>query len=400
MKIVPFYDRTKLINETLETLNTSLFDEILVTVIVIIIMLMHLRSSMIISATLPLTVLICFVAMKLFGVAANIVALSGIAIAIGTIVDMGTVVCENILTRLRSAPSGKNTLETVYEATSEVGGAVLTAILTTVVGFLPVFTMIGAEGKLFRPLAFTKTFTLLASVLVALFILPAIAHILFTLKSPDFVLKLKERFRSFSFTGKPFGRWFRIGLNVAVVWCVAYLLTKHWLPLGLGAGFIKNFLTVLAPIALLLGFFLFYQRVYSRLLMFCLRHKSTFLALPLCVVCAGPIIWLGFNPIFQWVPSAIKTTPVYVAMNHAFPGLGKEFMPPLDEGSFLYMPTTMPHASIGEVMDVMRKQDMAFAAIPEVESAVGKLGHADTALDPAPISMIETMINYKSEYLS
>ena len=405
VNIVPFYDRSFLINETLETLNTALIEEILVTVIVIIIMLMHLRSSFLISATLPLTVLICFIGMKLFHIDANIVALSGIAIAIGTIVDMGTVICENILTHLDRAPEGKNTIETVYEAVSEVGGAVLTAILTTIVSFLPVFTMIGAEGKLFRPLAFTKTFTLLASVMVALFILPAFAHILFTMKFPgknSRILNFLEKLRpsKWQVLSLKFKKIIFFIINIVAVLFVAYFLTKHWLPLGPSASFIKNFFAVTLPIGILLGSFLLFQHIYPPLLKFCLKYKKTFLILPLLVVILGPVSWLGFGKVFNWMPKSIKETSIFTNMTMQFPGIGKEFMPSLDEGSFLYMPTTMPHASIGESMDIMRKQDMAFANIPEIESAVGKLGRADTALDPAPISMIETVINYKTEFIS
>ena len=180
VKIVPFYDRSGLIYETLGTLNNALTDEILVTIIVILVMVMHLSSSLLISGLLPLAVLMCFVAMKTFGVDANIVALSGIAIAIGTIVDMGIVVCENILKHLDTADPKEDRLEVIFRATSEVGSAVLTAIATTIVSFLPVFTMEAAEGKLFKPLAFTKTFALIASVVVALTIIPPFAHILFT----------------------------------------------------------------------------------------------------------------------------------------------------------------------------------------------------------------------------
>jgi Cu(I)/Ag(I) efflux system membrane protein CusA/SilA len=181
--IVPFYDRTGLIYETLGTLNTALVEEILVTVIVILVMVMHLRSSILISALLPLAVLMCFIAMKTFHVDANIVALSGIAIAIGTMVDMGIILCENILRHLDEAKPEENRLEVVFRASSEVGSAVLTAVSTTIVSFLPVFTMIGAEGKLFKPLAFTKTFALAASVIVALTIIPPAAHILFTTRA-------------------------------------------------------------------------------------------------------------------------------------------------------------------------------------------------------------------------
>ncbi|HEW79435.1 MAG TPA: efflux RND transporter permease subunit, partial [Phycisphaerales bacterium] len=164
--IVPFYDRTGLIYETLGTLNDSLIQEILITCIVVIIMVMHLKSSILISGMLPLAVLLCFIGMKYFGVDANIVALSGIVIAIGTIVDMGVVICENILRHLDDAPPEAPRLEVIHRAASEVGSAIVTAVATTVISFLPVFTMIGAEGKLFKPLAFTKTFALVASIII------------------------------------------------------------------------------------------------------------------------------------------------------------------------------------------------------------------------------------------
>ncbi|MFH1715725.1 MAG: efflux RND transporter permease subunit, partial [Planctomycetota bacterium] len=181
--IVPFYDRTGLIYETLGTLNSALTEEILVTIIVVIVLVMHLRSSILISGLLPLAVLMCFIAMKVAGIDANVVALSGIAIAIGTMVDMGIIICENILKHLDEAGPDDNKLEVVFKASSEVGGAVLTAVSTTVVSFLPVFTMTGAEGKLFKPLAFTKTFALISAVIVALTIIPPAAHILFTRKA-------------------------------------------------------------------------------------------------------------------------------------------------------------------------------------------------------------------------
>ena len=193
--IVPFYDRTGLIYETLETLRSALAEEILVTIIVVLLMLMHLRSSILISGLLPLSVLLCFIAMKSFGVDANVVALSGIAIAIGTMVDMGVVLCENVLKHLERAPPEENRLEVIYRATTEVASAVLTAVLTTVVSFLPVFTMEGAEGKLFKPLAYTKTFALVSSVIVALVLIPPLAHILFTGKIRRRSLRLGRKQR-------------------------------------------------------------------------------------------------------------------------------------------------------------------------------------------------------------
>lgn len=162
------------------TLNTALTEEILITIIVVLIAVIHLKSSLLISSLLPLAVLMCFMGMRVFKVDANIVALSGIAIAIGTMVDMGIIICENILKKIEHAEEGASRLKLVYEGTSEVGSAVMTAVATTIVSFMPVFAMDGAEGKLFKPLAYTKTFALLASIIVALTILPPMAELLFT----------------------------------------------------------------------------------------------------------------------------------------------------------------------------------------------------------------------------
>jgi Cu(I)/Ag(I) efflux system membrane protein CusA/SilA len=430
IRIVPFYDRTGLIQETLGTLDTALTQEILVTIAVVIITVMHLRSSLLISGLLPLAVLMCFIAMKLFGVDANIVALSGIAIAIGTMVDMGIIICENILRRLEEASPESGKLEVIHKAAAEVGGAVLTAVSTTIVGFLPVFTMEAAEGKLFKPLAFTKTFALIASITVALVVIPPFAHLLFT---------QKERFRTAGllrflapaamiFSGILvwilFAWWLGVLLvylgvrrgfekrlsprvirywswmeNLVVVAFVVVILSKNWLPLGPEKGDGRNILFVSLLIGGLLAFFYVFKWLYPHLLRWCLNHKLLFLSIPTGITLLGALVWLGFPHLTTWLPERLRGAGPVVALSHAFPGLGREFMPPLDEGSFLYMPTTMPHASIGEVHDILRKQDMALVAIPEVDTVVGKLGRAETSLDPAPISMIETVIHYKSEYL-
>ena len=177
--IEPFYDRTGLIYETLGTLHKALTEEILVTIIVVVILLMNLRSSLLVSGLLPLAVLMCFIAMKTFHVDANIVALSGIAIAIGTMVDMGIVMNENIFRHLARRKEDEAPIRVIYRASKEVGSAVMTAVATTVISFLPIFTMEAAEGKLFRPLAFTKTFALVASLLVALSLIPPVAYTFF-----------------------------------------------------------------------------------------------------------------------------------------------------------------------------------------------------------------------------
>ena len=427
IKIVPFYDRTGLIYETLGTLNKALIDEILITIIVVIFMVMNLKSSLLISGVLPLAVLICFIAMKTFGVDANIVALSGIAIAIGTIVDMGIIVCENIIKHLDAADPGEDRLEVIFRATSEVGSAVLTAIATTIVSFLPVFTMEAAEGKLFRPLAFTKTFALFASVVVSLTLIPSFAHLLLAGRMRGAQLRrIVNGVLVFAgltiavfatwwigaiimliglyylFEGMIPARvkgWIPWGVNGLALLTVVILLSGHWLPLGPEKGLVRNLAFALVIIGGMLFFFQGFTRLYGGILTWCLDHKVAFLTLPLLTVFSGLTVWLGFDFFFGWLPRPLKTwAPVsYVA--HTFPGLGKEFMPPLDEGSYLFMPTTMPHASIGEVLDVLQKQDRAIGNLPEVESVVGKLGRVESALDPAPIEMIETVIIYKPEYL-
>jgi len=390
-------------------------------------------------------VLVCFVGMKAFRVDANIVALSGIVIAIGTIVDMGIVVCENALRHLDQARPDEPPLAVIHRATSEVGGAVVTAVATTVISFLPVFTMTGAEGKLFRPLAYTKTFALLASIIIALTVLPAAAHILFCGRVSGKGLRrgllglLAAGGVALAIYGIAGGSFLIAASGLAVVLLAAHALlagviparleklapavaigivvllvgvglTKHWEPLGPQRGFVRNFVFVAGIIALLLGLFELFRRGYVPMLRWCLRHKALFLALPVVLVVGGATVWLGFDKVFGFVPAAgravgidadtTRSTSFWIGADRKFPGLGREFMPPLDEGSFLFMPTTGAHASIGECLDILSAQDLAFAAIPEIESVVGKIGRAETPLDPAPISMIETVINYKTEYIT
>lgn len=406
LEIVPFYDRSGLIQETLGTLSTALREEILITIIVIIVMVRHLASSVLISGLLPLGVLMTFIAMRQFGVDANIVALSGIVIAIGTMVDMGIVICENILQKLREAEGSDSrrtsSLRLIFDASREVGGAVVTAVATTIVSFLPVFAMEGPEGKLFKPLAFTKTFALVAAIVVALTLIPALFHMWISIKARlarnqrgAVDESRKSRWRRITSAGAKRG-WIFDAIAVVVV---AWVLAGSWLPLGPERGHLLNFLFVALIIGGLLGSLLLFLRVYRPVLSWALDHKALFLTLPTLLVLFGAMIWLGFDRLFGWLPTGLRTSAPVAAVAHAFPGLGKEFMPSLDEGSFLFMPTTMAHASIGETTDVLRKQDLAIGSVPEVESVVGKLGRAESPLDPAPISMFETVVNYHPKYL-
>lgn len=381
--IQPFYDRSGLIDETLNTLNEALFQQVLVTIFVVIVMVMHLRSSLLISAMLPLAVLVTFIAMKSFGVDANIVALSGIAIAIGTVVDVGIVLAENILKHLGEAPPEKSRASVIYDAVTEMASAVTTSVATTVVSFLPVFTMSGEAGRLFRPLAFTKTFALIASIIVALTIIPPIAHLLF-----------RHQWR---FAPK---RRASVVINLAFALAVSVFLARDWMPLGLSRTLLANVLFVVLIIGGLLVCFRMFERFYGQLLTICLRHKRLFLCVPLGSMLAAVLVWQGAPKVLGFFPKFLAESRIGEDLARKFPGLGREFRPALDEGAFLFMPTISPHASIEEALDTLRTLDAAIASVPEVSQVVGKVGRVESPLDPAPISMIETIVNYLPEYAS
>jgi copper/silver efflux system protein len=475
VKIVPFYDRTQLIYETLDTLKRALSEEILVTIIIVVVMVNHLVSAALISLILPLAILVTFIVMKFTGVEANIMALSGIAIAIGVMVDMGIILTENILRHIEQDPPGKSIFKIVHEAASQVGGAVITSASTTILAFLPVFALTGPEGKLFTPVALTKTFAIAASLVLALSIIPPLAHIVFTKRNfrTRTLMVVYGLLAAFGiWIGYHFSWSIAIGvifvaivkfaslflplsireklslvMNLAVLAIVILLLTEHWLPLGPEKGLARNLVFCAGVIFVLLGIRKVFTGYYRQALTWALRHKATFLCVPVSLVILGVVIWLGFDRVFGFIPDGfdritgwsppisasekmsepskpaagmpgmsmpvmdmgarpqveapkdpIRSTKIWEKLTGLFPGLGKEFMPSLEEGTFLYMPTLMPHASIGKALDVIRKQNLAISNIPEVESVAGKIGRVESALDPAPISMIETIINFKPEY--
>jgi Cu(I)/Ag(I) efflux system membrane protein CusA/SilA len=434
LTLVPFYDRSGLIYETLGTLYEAINLQILVTILVILVMVANVRASLLISSLLPLAVLMCFIFMRYFGVDANIMALSGIAIAIGTLVDLGIILNENILRHLESSPKEKSKLQTIYDASAEVSGAILTAVSTTIISFLPVFTLQAAEGKLFGPLAYTKTFVLIAAVLITLFMLPALTHWVVSWRKVGHkvsrygnygLLILGPLLGIFSWTWAglllfSYGAIHSLAFHFpdrfekhkakallgATLFAISWLLTTLWMPLGVSVSTFGNFLFISLLLLAVLGGFMVFIQIYPRLLDWCLNHKRAFLAFPSLIIGLGLIIWLGFGRVFGFIPLAtdglgvnIRTTALWSGMTHTFPGLGKEFMPSLNEGSFLLMPSSMPHAGVQENKEVLQKLDMLVASIPEVELVIGKAGRAETAIDPAPITMYENTINYKSEYL-
>jgi Cu(I)/Ag(I) efflux system membrane protein CusA/SilA len=460
LTIVPFYDRSGLIYETLGTLEEAISLQILIVILVVIVMVYNLRASFLISSLLPIAVLMVFIAMRYFNVDANIVALSGIAIAIGTMVDLGVILSENIIKHIEESPPEQKLITTIYNGASEVSSAILTAVSTTIVSFIPVFTMQAAEGKLFGPLAFTKTFALIAALIVSLLILPTLAHWFFGARIQNKrirkwiniallpigitalfvgqvwggmillafgVVGIVKEFRGISpdpdieksgksadSTGssiqqklKVFALWVLDHAEVIIVVIgVIWLLSKYWLPLGPAKSLVTNVLFVALMVILILGFFIILEYFYKSILRWCLNHKVAFLLIPSFLILFGATTWMGFNNIFGFAAKGfdtvgwnIRTTKVWSGLSHTFPAIGKEFMPSLDEGSFLLMPTSMPHSGFEFNRNVLGQLDMLLTNIPEVELTVGKLGRVESALDPAPISMYENVINYRPEYM-
>jgi Cu(I)/Ag(I) efflux system membrane protein CusA/SilA len=437
--IVPFYDRTGLIKETIGTLESALSHEILISILVIIVLVLNLRASVIVAGLLPIGVLMTFILMHFFGVDANVVALSGIAIAIGVMVDIGIVDVENILRHLEMPENhgirGKKLMSVIYKATTEVRAAVVTSIATTIVSFLPVFAMEAAEGKLFHPLALTKTFALLSAFILGIVVLPTLVHIFFNIRFDT--KKIRNYWNgSLIIAGvllfitwhtwpvlaliaiginnlleyhwaekrKEFTNYINIAITVLVA---VYYLSIEWLPLGAHNSTFINFFFVAGIVAVILTVLMTMVHFYEPILRWGLRNKWKFIMLPAFTLLFGLLVWMGTERIFGFVATGLekmgwkrfRQTTVWQCPTKAFPGTGKEFMPSLNEGSFLLMPTSMPHSSIEKNLDYIETLDKRLSAIPEVEVAVGKWGRVNSALDPAPVQMFENTINYRSEYI-
>jgi len=304
VKISPFYDRSELVDRTLNTVYTALSEEVIITVLVILAFLLHFQSSFLVSLTLPFGVGISFILMNLLGIDSNVMSLSGLVIAIGSMVDMGIIMTENIYSTLADHPQarGKERVDLIIDAAKEVGPAILTAVLTTIVTFLPVFALTGAEGKLFVPLAWAKTLAMFGSVLVALFLVPALSV---------FLLKGKIK------------------------------------PIN------KNKVSKLI------------LNLYKPALNWVLDNRKKFIIAPILLLVLGTL---------------------------AFTQLGKEFMPALNEGELLYMPVSVPSISMSKAKELLAYTDKILNDHPLVKDAYGKLGRADTSLDPAPVAMFETIV--------
>ena len=437
--VVPFYDRTGLIKETIGTLESALSHEILISIIVIIVLVMNLRASLIVAGLLPIGVLMTFILMRFFGIDANIVALSGIAIAIGVMVDIGIVDVENILRHLEMPENhrirGKKLLDVIYQATTEVRAAVVTSIATTIVSFLPVFAMQAQEGKLFHPLAFTKTFALLSAFILGIIVLPTLVHIFFNISFDRKKIKriwngcliiagfifviVWQMWPALALVAVGINnlldyRWSEkrkefpnyINIIITVLFATWYL-SIEWLPLGAHNSEISNFFFVAGIVTVILLALMSMVHFYENILRWALENKWKFLMIPAVTLLFGLLAWQGVDKVFGFIPKgaekigwkSFRQTTAWQGAVKIFPGTGKEFMPSLNEGSFLLMPTSMPHSSIEKNLGYIETLDKRLATIPEVEVAVGKWGRVNSALDPAPIQMFENTINYRSEYI-
>ena len=360
--IKPFYDRSELIDRTIGTLKHALIEEVILVTLAHIIFLFHFRSVLIVTFPLPVSILISFVLMRHFGITSNIMSLAGIAIAIGVLVDAAIVITENVIRHCEKAEEekkcsvlsaqcsdgasgadGKNlstdalsteqyrltaaeTWQVTLKAAQQVGRPIFFAMAIIILAFVPVFALTGQEGKLFHPLAFTKTFAMIGSTILAVTIVPVLCALLVR------------------------GPFHREEDN----WVMRALL-----------------------------------RIYDPVLDWALRRRKTVLALAALLLVSALALAVG-------LPRAVLTKlDGWPRVQSAFAGIGGEFMPPLNEGSLLFMPVFIPTTSLTEVKRVLAWQDRVIASTPEVLSVGGKLGRADTATDPAPVEMVETTIMLK-----
>jgi Cu(I)/Ag(I) efflux system membrane protein CusA/SilA len=437
--VVPFYDRTGLIKETIGTLEYALSHEILISIIVIIVLVLNLRASLIVAGLLPIGVLMTFILMRLFGVDANIVALSGIAIAIGVMVDIGIVDVENILRHLEMPENkgirGRKLMDVIYNATTEVRAAVVTSIATTIVSFLPVFAMQAQEGKMFHPLAWTKTFALVSAFVLGIVILPTLVHVFFNIRFDTkkirkiwngilitagilfailwhtwpvlalILLGINNLFdHKWSEKRKEFPNYINIGITVLIA---TWYLSVEWLPLGAHNSELVNFFFVAGIVTVILLALMSLVHFYEKILRWVLLNRWKFLMIPAFTLFFGLLVWQGADKVFGFIATgaekagwkSFRQNSAWQCAVNTFPGIGKEFMPSLNEGSFLLMPTSMPHSSLEKNLGYIETLDKRLSLIPEVEVAVGKWGRINSALDPAPIQMFENTINYRSEYI-
>ncbi|QDV23347.1 efflux RND transporter permease subunit [Aureliella helgolandensis] len=417
------YDRSGLIDETVATLTHALRDEIIITAIIILLFLLHIRSSFVVAICLPAAVLMSFIAMHVVGVGSNIMSLAGIAIAIGTMVDMGIIVSENIYqhlaewereveqlgsedraggqSRSKSTASNPARSEVVYGAAIEVAPAVVTAVATTIVSFLPVFFLTGRDYRLFSPLAFTKTFAIAAAMITAVTLVPALSRLL--LRSAGY------RKRTAWGAGLALAALLSTTAHYMWGWRLAthFALPAWSVTLAAGlVGFIAGWQLMrerIRPIEEIPSS-RFVRWIYAARLRHALNHKVLALSFPAMLLILGvgayvglPIVLRPVERIAKFFGAELNQFPGYVDAKHVFTGLRSDDWIALDEGSWFYMPTLYPAASFSQAMQVLQTQDVLIGQIPEVKDVLGKIGRVESALDPAPAAMVETYVMLKPE---
>lgn len=417
LSVVSFYDRSQLIRETTDTVTNTLLEAILTTIIVVVAFLLHVRASLAVAVSLPLGMLFTFLVMHLFGVSANIMSLAGIAIAIGVMVDFGIIMTENITQHLvdlqekckregrpmPTSPFNAEITDTVVHAAQEVGRPLLTSAATTVIGFLPIFALTDQAGRLFQPLALTKSLAISGAVLFGTLLVPVLCRLLLP---PWHVRKPLLIALTGVAGGLAFGWFVRDGWSLPMEYGRWAITIPGWIFAPLFAVLVGSAIWRIGRERLVnyeenpmsRGIHVAYEWAYERIQ----RHKVTFTIAIVSMALGGYLLGAGWQTlswplrkVFTVAGADFSQTHLDAAMTKWFPGVGSSFLPPLDEGSLLFMPSIPATGGLGETQRIMLAQNRLIESVPEVASVMGKMGRAETALDPAPIGMIETVVLLK-----
>lgn len=424
VRIVPFYDRTRLIESAIDTVSDTLIEEIAVASIAIIYVMRHLRSALIICLVLPMTVLVAFIMMRAFHIPSNIMSLSGIAISIGVLVDAAIVMVDQaahtLHKRFGDSPVRGDTREFLIPALQVVGRPIFFSMLIMIISFLPVFALGGMEGRMFHPLAFTKTFAFIGVSILGVTLVPAVIPLLVRGRIRDerdnwLVRRVIEIYRPVLN--------FLIDHPWPIVWVTAVILSVGLIPAITGEGFFWVFFRVMAAVGIMAAVIAVrkeedaFRRRWKivaatwavallAIAMFMPRSGlnvnagETDLHVPVAALAVmAPFAAFGFSWALsrrRFLGRASMIASLFLVAfiaDRSMSRLGREFMPPLDEGSILDMPVTIPRASITQVADDLKARDALLRQFPEIVLVVGKAGRAETPTDPAPPDMVETVIN-------
>ena len=414
---VAFYDRSQLIRETTATVTNTLIEAVITTVIVVVAFLLHVRASLAVAISLPLGMLFTFLVMRFFGLSANIMSLAGIAIAIGVMVDFGIIMTENITQHLvdlqekckregrpmPTSPFNAEITDTVVRAAQEVARPLLTSAATTVIGFLPIFALTDQAGRLFEPLALTKSLAISGAVIFGTLLVPVLCRLFLP---PWHVRKPLLIALTGLAGGIAFGWFIRDGWSLPMEYGRWAITVPGWIFAPLFAVLVGSAIWRIGRERLVNyeenpmshAIHVAYEWAYARII----RHKVAFTLTISVMALGGYLLGAGWSTVswplrkvFTLAGADFAHTRFDQAMSRAFPGVGSSFLPPLDEGSLLFMPSIPATGGLGETQRIMLAQNRLMETVLEVASVMGKMGRAETALDPAPIGMIETVVLLK-----